>query len=723
MNDPTTHGMEPPGYRLLRPIGSSGAATVYVAIQRSLAREVAVKVFRTMDAAASARFEQLLRANARLSHHNIVNIHQIGRGTDERLYHSMPLLLGAASARRRLRLRPLKVAAVVRELLDALAYAHQQGVVHGGIKPSNVLFDPRGRAKLADFGIARCAAELALAHPDAARYLSPEQLRGEPAAPASDLYSLGAVTCELLTGAPPFAAPTAAERRAPALPPAARSWQAWVDKALAESPQQRFQSAREMADAVAAIDGIHARGGAVRAAAHTPLPKWALAIPVVIVALAVGVWAIWGLQPVPAARVVVAPPIPMVPLDSGPAVVPAAALPAPASTVSPLVAQIQSLLTEADALRAGGHAFAPSGDNALEKYLTVLGLDHANAPARAGIDGLLGRIRKQVDADWRKHKIADLTDLLSRADLLAKYANARAGRRWHKQRDALARDVGTAMAGAANARDLAQFDALQPLANAMPAVFPAGFDPVTARQRAATPLAGTVMRDRDGPALIYVPASGKTSAYALGRTNVTRADYAAFVQATHRPTSRCLEAYNPFSRLRHLTWQDPGFKQTGSHPVVCVSWSDATAYAAWLSGVTGEPYRLASDGQWLRAAQGVPKLKPCQLGNVDDTSRHSAFDGDQWDCDDGAENTAAVGSYAPSALGVYGLYGNVSAWLAGGSARERRFRGLSWRDGSRQKPLGRSGTAKSNVGYTNVGFRVVRLIDSAHPAPPAVHGK
>jgi formylglycine-generating enzyme required for sulfatase activity len=103
---------------------------------------------------------------------------------------------------------------------------------------------------------------------------------------------------------------------------------------------------------------------------------------------------------------------------------------------------------------------------------------------------------------------------------------------------------------------------------------------------------------------------------------------------------------------------------------------------------------------------------------VDDVSRRNRLDDDRWSCSDGSEFTAPVGHYAPSGVGAYDLYGNVSEWVAGGSAGSRVFRGLSWRDGSSHgNPLSLQGAADSDIGYTSVGFRVVRVIDAAHPAP------
>ncbi|TAN03879.1 MAG: hypothetical protein EPN36_10715 [Rhodanobacteraceae bacterium] len=731
MNDAnTTSGIGVPGYRLVRPIGTSGAATVYVAMQRSLERQVAVKVFDTLDVSAIARFEQLLRTNARLAHPHIVDVHQIGRSDDGRLFHSMPFLLSAELSRHNLRAKPLKVAKLLREVLDVLGYAHRRGIVHGGIKPANVLFDERGHARLADFGIARCAAEMGRPHPDAAGYQSPEQARGNPPGQRSDLYSVGVLAYTLLTGSLPFTGEDAiatalahVEQPIPRLPPMVGAWQPWIDKALAKAPEQRFQSAEEMADALAVIDG--GQQGNTRVSRTTPrrrAPAWAIGGIGLAVALVVAAgWLAWGHHQAPAlqdgnAAELAGTSAPA----SGPLPAPAQAAPASAASVSPLASRVQVLIEQGDTLRAGDHLFSPPGANAAEEYLAALMLDPGNPAAVAGIDAMLRTLRGRLDGDWRADRLAQARTLLKQCDMLASHAGTQANREWRKQRAGLARDVGSAIVTAARNHDATQLDALKPLAAALPATYPDGFDLAVAERTVAVPVAGTRLRDRGGPLLVYVPAAGNAPAFAIARVEVTRADYAAFAQATRRPASKCLEAYNPFSRMRHLTWQAPGFAQTSDHPVVCVSWNDAVAYVAWLSKTTGEAYQLPSGGEWLRAAQGVPKESPCQLGNVDDVSRHSAMDNDRWSCDDGAAQTAPVGHYAPSGVGAYDMYGNVSEWLAGGSPRSRVFRGLSWRDGSHQTPLGREGTADSDVGYTNIGFRVVRIIDAAHPVPPVV---
>ncbi|MBS0383019.1 MAG: SUMF1/EgtB/PvdO family nonheme iron enzyme [Proteobacteria bacterium] len=718
---------EIPGYRLVRAIGSGGAATVYEAIQRSLERQVAVKVFNLPDTQTVARFEPLLRANARLSHPHILGAHQIGHTAEGRLFHSMPFMVSAELAAHTLRAKPLRVAALLREVLDAVGHAHRCGIVHGGIKPTNVLFDAYGHTRVADFGIARGAAEIGCPHPFAANYQSPEQARGQAPGQRSDFYSIGVLAYQLLTGSLPFegedAVATAVahiEQPVPRLPPMVGAWQAWIDKALAKSPEQRFQGAQEMADALSAIDGQRGSGMPAPAVARRRVPKRALAaaaaLAVVVVALAG--WGAWGHQKASSTRAGDAVQ-PIQPEAAVTRTVPSQD-PATADSASLRESRVATLIAQADALRAAGHLFSPRGNNAAEQYFTALTLDPGNPAATAGVDAILYTSTRQLQQAWHEQRLAQVGDLVKRCDLLDAHAGIRARRDWREARDGLAQDVGTAVATAAAARDTQGLAVLKPLAETLPAIYREGFDFAKAERMAATPVAGERLQDRGGPVLVYLPAAGAGAAFAMARVEVTRADYTAFAHATQRPASRCLEAYNPFSRLRHLTWQAPGFAQGGDHPVVCVSWDDAIAYAAWLSRTTGENYRLPTDAEWLRAAQGMPKGTPCQLGNVDDISRQSAMDNDRWSCDDGAAQTAPVGRYAPSGVGAYDMYGNVSEWQAGGSPHAREFRGLSWRDGSHQTPLGRRGTADSDIGYTSVGFRVVRVIDATHPAPGVV---
>ncbi|HKT41781.1 MAG TPA: SUMF1/EgtB/PvdO family nonheme iron enzyme [Rhodanobacteraceae bacterium] len=742
MNIRDAHPVETPDYRLVRRIGASSTASVYAATELSSGRPLAIKIFHRVDAECLASLERQLQANTQLAHPNIVRVRGTGRTRDGRFFYAMPLLRGFETMHPNLLGRPLRIAMMLRELLAGLDDAHYCGVVHGDIKPSNVLFDPQGRALLADFGIARCMAGAG----------------GEPASLQSDLRDVGMLAYALLGGASTArqheatGSPTSTGRPVPRLPPGAAAWQPWFDKALAESPERQFHSAQAMADALGAIArrGHHGGGGPV---APTPPPRapawpWRTALPIAAIVVLLG-WTAWDYfgesgvpGDVPAAvssettvvpptvnnETTVVPPAVSIAAPALPMAVAQPATPSPSvgSPVPTPADRVQTLIGAADTLRSQGHLVSPPLENAASKYLAALTLDPGNRAATAGIKATLATLRDRLDKTWRDGRdTTEAAGMLRQGDELAKHADAPSRRSWNRHRRRLARQVGAADARAARAHDTLVLAALQPLAKALHVAARGEPDPTTAAGTAGTPVASTFgkgehLRDTHGPLLVYIPATGGLAPFAIAQVEVTRADYAVFARATHRPAASCVAAHNPFSRLRHLDWQAPGFPQGGDQPVVCVSWDDADAYAAWLSKTTGEPYRLPTGDQWLRAAQGVPKGDPCKLGNVDDSSRRSRLDDDRWSCSDGAAFTAPVGHYAPSGAGVYDLYGNVSEWVAGGTAGSRVFRGLSWRDGSSHgNPLGLQGTADSDIGYTSVGFRVVRVIDAAHPAPQA----
>ncbi|HJU07154.1 MAG TPA: bifunctional serine/threonine-protein kinase/formylglycine-generating enzyme family protein [Rhodanobacteraceae bacterium] len=748
---------EVPGHRLVRPLGRGGMATVYLAIQASLSRPVAVKILQAPTDETITRFEQEARTIARLQHPHIIAIYEVGRTSDGQLYYTMPYLPNGDLSRLDLRDSPARIAAVIRALAGALGHAHQHGIVHRDVKPENVLFDQHRRALLTDFGIARASDNLRVTRQGATMgssgYMSPEQARGLEIDGRSDLYSLGVVCYELLTGDLPFhgtdALSTALahlEQPIPRLPPMKRAWQPFLDKALAKSPADRFQNAQEMIDALDGITGRHKSEGAPSAGLFDRLREKAdtstllrFGIPVLaVIVLAIVAAVLWrghaGSRPqVPAAtsppKIVAAPPQAAASAPARTVVAANQPAPAPVSAASAIqaensaavvAARITVLLAHANALFAQNKLISPKSDNAADTYLAVLALQPDNPAAHAGVDRVLAKVQKDIDAAWKRRQIDRVRMLVKRTDALAASADPESQKTWHDARAQLASDVGSAAADAVHAHKQERVDDLRELAETLPATYPAGFDPKLMDAPPPPPPlhAGSLLRDDGGPQLVYVPADdGKSPAFAIGRTEVTRAEYEQFVHATGRAPAHCVEANNPFSGMHGWKWSDPGFPQDANHPVVCVSWNDAAAYAAWLSHRTGQEYRLPNDTEWLRAAAGGGDGSPCARGNVDDVSRKSAFDNDRLKCNDGAAETAPVGHYEPSAVGAYDMYGNVSEWLTGGAPGSRAFRGLSGRDGSQQSALKRRATAASDVGYTNIGFRVLRVIDPQHPPP------
>ena len=205
-------------YHVVERIASGGMGEVYLARDAVLDRQVAIKVLHRSlsgDPAFIDRFRREARAAAGLSHPNIVAVYDWG-SVDGIYYMVMEYVRGRATRallNRTGRLEPAQAADVVRQTLRGLEHAHRQGIVHRDIKPENVLVTTDGVVKVADFGLARAYADgrqtQAGTVTGTVQYLAPEQIRGEPADPRSDLYSLGIVTYELLTGKLPFTGETA----------------------------------------------------------------------------------------------------------------------------------------------------------------------------------------------------------------------------------------------------------------------------------------------------------------------------------------------------------------------------------------------------------------------------------------------------------------------------------------------------------------------------------
>jgi eukaryotic-like serine/threonine-protein kinase len=201
-------------YELIETIGSGGMAVVWKARDRTLDRPVAIKRLLPhlgSDPAEAARFRREARAAAALRHPGIVTVYDTGED-DEGPYIVLELVEGRTlddRLRSEGRLDPPEVAAMMRSVAAALDHAHAEGVVHRDIKPSNLMVDDDGGVRITDFGIAKTLEDPTEVTTEeeligTIAYMAPEILDGEPASPASDIYSLAAVTQVLLTGAPPF---------------------------------------------------------------------------------------------------------------------------------------------------------------------------------------------------------------------------------------------------------------------------------------------------------------------------------------------------------------------------------------------------------------------------------------------------------------------------------------------------------------------------------------
>jgi beta-lactam-binding protein with PASTA domain/tRNA A-37 threonylcarbamoyl transferase component Bud32 len=258
-------------YEMVQHIARGGMAQVYLARDLLLDRPVALKVLfpeLSVDRSFVERFRREAKAAANLSHPNIVSIYDWGQG-DQTYYIVMEYVDGPTlSSMLRPRegtsvaLEPERAASIAASVAAALDFAHRRGVIHRDVKPGNVLIDDRGQVKVADFGIARAiGASEDLTQTGSvmgtATYFSPEQAQGYPVDPRSDVYSLGVVLYEMVTGKPPFSGenpvsiaykhvkepPPRPSSVNPAVPAAL---EAIILKAMAKDPDGRYQSAEDM---------------------------------------------------------------------------------------------------------------------------------------------------------------------------------------------------------------------------------------------------------------------------------------------------------------------------------------------------------------------------------------------------------------------------------------------------------------------------------------------
>jgi dipeptidyl aminopeptidase/acylaminoacyl peptidase len=312
-------------YEVSGSLGAGGMGEVFRATDTRLGRDVALKVLPAdvaRDTDRRTRFEREARAVAALSHPNILAIHDIG-SADDTLFVVTELLKGETLADR-LRQGALPVRKAVEiaiAVARGLSAAHGKGIAHRDLKPANIFLLAGGQVKILDFGLARemstasgaTQTQAALTDPGTvlgtAGYMAPEQIRGQPVDGRADLFALGLVLYEMLTGQRAFVRETTAETLTAILkedPPELTATRAElppalgriVRPALEKNPAERFQSARDVIFALAALSGSHAGSSAQAAIRATASRGWfssaAVAWTVAVAAMAAAVWAFWA---------------------------------------------------------------------------------------------------------------------------------------------------------------------------------------------------------------------------------------------------------------------------------------------------------------------------------------------------------------------------------------------------------------------------------------------
>jgi serine/threonine-protein kinase PpkA len=414
-----------PGYRVLRTLGAGGMATVYLAEQQSLEREVALKVMSPTLAASAEFCQQFLkegRITAKLSHPNLVTVHDIG--SHHGVYYMASEYLPGGTLRERThgQIGVSEALRIACDLASGLNYAHEMGFVHRDVKPGNILFRASGSAVLADFGIAKAIKTVssatmagnAIGTPD---YMSPEQAQAGRVDGRTDLYSLGAVLYEMLSGCKPYVAndPYAVALRhvtdpVPLLPEAIAWLQPLIDTAMAKdrderyptgeafiaaceillaehpayAPRERESGRRSIVAKLAFERNDEPRNGATL---HMTRARWIVAAAAAFVLVATSV-AIWRWRQVPATLepppgVAPASSVPAKPVEPGDDPVVAAGL--GRLDTPALLARAGKYLETGLASDDGKHLSFPDGDNAIDLFREVLKREPGNATATQGL--------------------------------------------------------------------------------------------------------------------------------------------------------------------------------------------------------------------------------------------------------------------------------------------------------------------------------------------------
>jgi len=354
------------GYSIERLIASGGTADVYLAVQESSGRRVALKVLMNnhqLDSSFTDRFFKEARLIASLQHPNIITIYDVGVDKGQH-YIAMELVEGGDLDRQiqGKAFNPLRALAVLRDVAACLQFVHERGIIHRDVKPANVLFRNNGSLVLTDFGIAKLIADdVKLTQTGSAvgspAYSSPEQSQGQPLDHRSDIYSLGVMFVEMLLGYNPYRAETYAstsmnhiQMAIPRLEGSLKPYQDLIHKMLAKQPADRFRN----------MDAILAY------LANPPAPAWGK------------------------------PDFSRLPVPRSPtawvALLSTTVLLAIAVTVGGRSYQqqheIQTLLAKAETARIQDKLLTPAGESALDYYRQVLEIDRHNAAAKTGIQGL-----------------------------------------------------------------------------------------------------------------------------------------------------------------------------------------------------------------------------------------------------------------------------------------------------------------------------------------------
>ncbi len=723
-----------PDLKIIRKIGEGGMSVVYLAEQISLKRKVAVKVMR-MEVSSNKldveRFKHEAETIAHLDHPNIIHIYNIGQTEKGEAYFTMPYLNHGDFSSYLIE-DEQEFINLLKSICDGLSYAHQRGVIHRDIKPENLLFGKFGNVNIADFGIAisRNGSRMTKEHQvvGSASYMSPEQVQSNSVGACSDIYSLGIVIYERLTGNVPFQGDENisilvghVSQEPPKLPNRFWHWQKLIDKCLAKSPCDRFQSIDELKfelDKIP-INSLQRTNLSIQHLLTDDMShhlKW-ISVSLLVLFFII-LFIINKSTDTPSPIIVNQSVEPIVtennknqtetieqeitleefPYDD---------LVAQTQSVdSAFVEEVNTLLDSAFNNIDNSQLFKPLSNNATDKFLQVLSLIPDNVEAKKGLEYICEKYFELIEDSLTQ---LNFNVALKHARSIILFNEKTQGINLHfdMHKDATINMLGeidltnekiTSKKIQTLAKIVKVFDESHPMIDSLneQAIIKSG------------PQKGEKIIDKLGIETIVI-----NKGLAISPLEITVEQYAKFANETERKANKCWHKGGGVSNFfNHKTWDNPYFQQDPQHPVSCVTWEDANAFSIWLTEQTQYHYRLPSRDEFLMLAQeDVTPFIACKSSNISGTeSKKIRNKEDKLDCDDGHKFTAPVASFSVNNLGLYDINGNVSEWVDCNQkpCETPIAMGTSWFHGTQSNTANKYEEHEANAAYSYVGFRVVR---------------
>ncbi|WP_154222492.1 bifunctional serine/threonine-protein kinase/formylglycine-generating enzyme family protein [Marinicella rhabdoformis] len=683
-----------PGYQIKQQIGSGGMSVVYLAEQLSLHREVALKVMRPVvedESHTIERFEHEAKTIAQLYHPNIMSIYDVGHLEDGTLFYAMPHLTHGDLSHIEWK-DDDHIKAVFEGICDGLSFAHEHGVIHRDLKPENILFDSFGHPQIADFGIAISQQHKKWTKDNrivgSIQYISPEQAQSQPIDARSDIYAVGAMLYEALTGHTVFQETDElalmlahVSKKPEPLPASKQQWQPVVSKCLAKSAKHRYQDAGQLKAAIAAVNSND-----VLTQSRPQIKNksgWIFGITTVLVLATVYFW-------------------------------PSSSKPTETQNNNSQFISTGNNTAEPPPNDLYVELSETSQNNALELLTQRLNQPWEPGVADSLLESLLLHVTTQPELSLT---IAEtyINKVFNDGLMALNETDFERTATWQKQllkSQQVFKDIDP-LKPLIEQQILQIEAAINNTFNSLPAKQQQKMTqtwPLLASQKAQ-------IQKRNKHDLPVIPLS-QSRKLGITATEITVGQFRPFANATALEPERCKNPTTSSLRFSSKTWSNPGFLQKNNHPVVCVTWQQATDYARWLSQKTGHSYRLPKANEWLMAKPQSPAK--CNQHNVaGGETQHLKIKQNRHSCEDAFIQTSPVKTH-PAVQGVFGMQGNAKEWLQGCKKKNKIQSffsdsnecdshpaiGQSWLSG--QQDLGDVSYEKSGQAWVHIGFRLIK---------------